>query len=75
MDLAASTGRVYHIWFHPEDFGCYPNENLTLFSEVIQHFRQLREEYGMSSLSMAGVVDAVNRARGNAPSSSIALSA
>jgi hypothetical protein len=58
MDLAAQTGRVYHIWFHPEDFGCYPNENLALFSEVIEHFRQLREEYGMSSLSMTGLVDA-----------------
>lgn len=58
MELAARTGRVYHLWFHPEDFGCYPNENLALFSEVIEHFRQLRERYGMSSLSMAGLVEA-----------------
>ncbi len=65
MDLAARTGRVYHIWFHPEDFGCYPNENLTLFNQVIEHFRQLREEYGMCSLSMAGVVDATAGAEDN----------
>jgi peptidoglycan/xylan/chitin deacetylase (PgdA/CDA1 family) len=65
MDLAARTGRIYHIWFHPEDFGCYPIENLALFNQAIEHFRQLREEYGMSSLSMAGIVDTATGASDN----------
>ena len=76
MDLAARSGRVYHVWFHPEDFGCYPNENLSLFGQVIQQFRRLRQEYGMTSLSMTGVVDAVSGARTGEPLlSSIGLSA
>jgi peptidoglycan/xylan/chitin deacetylase (PgdA/CDA1 family) len=57
MDLAARSGRVYHIWFHPEDFGHYPDENLALFGQVIQHYTKLREQYGMRSLSMTGALD------------------
>ncbi|MDQ2843248.1 MAG: polysaccharide deacetylase family protein [Acidobacteriota bacterium] len=58
MELAARTGRVYHIWFHPEDFGLYPNENLSLFAEVLKHYTELRDRYGMQSLSMAGLTEA-----------------
>ena len=58
MELAARTGRCYHIWFHPEDFGLYPNENLTLFAEVLKYYMQFRDQYGMQSLSMADALEA-----------------
>jgi hypothetical protein len=69
MDLAARTGRSYHIWFHPEDFGLYPTENLALFAQVLQHYRQLRDQYGMQSLSMTGALRTVSRINSLAPSS------
>jgi hypothetical protein len=53
MEIAARTGKVYHLWFHPEDFGLFPDENLMLFGEVLDHYRQMRDRYGMRSLSMA----------------------
>jgi peptidoglycan/xylan/chitin deacetylase (PgdA/CDA1 family) len=61
MKRAALAGRIYHIWFHPEDFGLYPTENLALFGEVLSYYQQLRDQYGMQSLSMAGVLNAVSQ--------------
>ncbi len=60
MELAARTGRIYHIWFHPEDFGLYPNENLALFNQVLSYYKQLHDQYGMRSLSMEGVLEAAS---------------
>jgi Polysaccharide deacetylase len=76
MKLAALTGRVYHIWFHPEDFGLYPNENLALFAQVLKYYAQLRDQYGMRSLSMAGVLETMSQSNSLAsPSPCLALSA
>jgi peptidoglycan/xylan/chitin deacetylase (PgdA/CDA1 family) len=76
MELAARTGRIYHIWFHPEDFGLYPNENLALFAQVLQYYTQLRDQYGMRSLSMAGVLEATSQIDSpDSPSPYLALSA
>ncbi len=76
MEEAARTGRIYHIWFHPEDFGLYPNENLALFTQVLKHYTQLRDRYGMRSLSMAGVLEAASQIDSQAsPSPCLALSA
>ncbi len=76
MELAARTGRLYHIWFHPEDFGLYPNENLALFAQVLEYYTQLRDQYGMRSLSMSGVLEAAAQIDSQASSSPcLALSA
>ncbi|MFL6448760.1 MAG: polysaccharide deacetylase family protein [Bryobacteraceae bacterium] len=53
LKLAAEAGKVYHLWFHPEDFGTYPEENLELLGQVLDQFEQLRGRYGMRSLSMS----------------------
>ena len=50
---AAATGKIYHLWFHPEDFGTYPAENLQLLAQVLDEFEDLRNRYGMRSLSMS----------------------
>jgi peptidoglycan/xylan/chitin deacetylase (PgdA/CDA1 family) len=60
MDLAAREGRIYHLWFHPEDFGLYPEENLALLSQVVDFYLHLRAIYGMQSLSMIDAVAAVS---------------
>jgi hypothetical protein len=70
MELAARTGRTYHIWFHPEDFGLYPTENLALFAQVLEYYRQLRDQYGMQSFSMEGALPVVSRIDSSASSPS-----
>ena len=53
MTRAAKTGRGYHLWWHPHNFGVNTVENMAALSQIIVHFRQLQDEYGMVSNSMA----------------------
>lgn len=55
MEDAAKKKEVYHIWWHPHNFGNDPNQSLRELAQLIQHFQKLREQYGMESLSMAGL--------------------
>lgn len=64
MTCAAKRGEVYHLWWHPHNFGHYPKENMKGLKEILNHFCFCREQFGMKSLSMGEVADLVveNRA-------------
>jgi peptidoglycan/xylan/chitin deacetylase (PgdA/CDA1 family) len=62
---AAERGRLYHLWWHPHDFGIHLAENLGVLRQVLSCFATLRDRYGMESLTMA---EAAERARDLAPS-------
>jgi peptidoglycan/xylan/chitin deacetylase (PgdA/CDA1 family) len=55
LDLAASTGTLYHLWWHPHNFGANLPQNLRMLRSVLEHFVSLRDRFGMESLSMAEV--------------------
>jgi len=50
---AAERGEVYHLWWHPHNFGCNLEANLTFLRGVLETFRELRSERGMESLTMS----------------------
>lgn len=52
---AARTGRIFHLWWHPHNFGVHQQENLDFLRGVLVEFAACRERYGMRSLSMAEV--------------------
>jgi hypothetical protein len=59
MQRTAEKGMVYHLWWHPHNFGHFPEQNLQYLEELLVFFDGLREEYGMKSLNMketAGLV-------------------
>jgi hypothetical protein len=53
--LAALEDAIFHIWFHPHNFGVNLEENLGVLEAILQEFAFARERYGMRSLSMDGV--------------------
>jgi len=55
MTKAAKTGGLYHLWWHPHNFGYHPNECLMELKAVLQHYTSLRKEYGLLSLNMKGL--------------------
>ena len=65
MRHAARTGRIFHLWWHPHNFGAHPEANLANLRTLLEAFARLRDDEGMTSMSMADV-DAV--ARASAPS-------
>lgn len=55
MHYAAKSGRVFHLWWHPENFGTHVRENLELLAAILENFRLLKDQYGMTSSTMGEV--------------------
>ncbi|MBT2639680.1 polysaccharide deacetylase family protein [Bacillus sp. ISL-39] len=52
MAAAAQENKVYHLWWHPHNFGKHQEENLENLTEILEHYLHLKIKYGMSSLNM-----------------------
>jgi peptidoglycan/xylan/chitin deacetylase (PgdA/CDA1 family) len=52
MDLAARQGKIFHLWWHPEDFAMHCDENLLFLRNILTTFSSFRTKYGMASLTM-----------------------
>jgi peptidoglycan/xylan/chitin deacetylase (PgdA/CDA1 family) len=52
MTRAAREKRVFHLWWHPHNFGVRTAENLTFLRSILEHYGRLNAGYGMRSMSM-----------------------
>ncbi|SHF91569.1 Polysaccharide deacetylase [Salegentibacter echinorum] len=52
MTKAAKNAEVYHLWWHPHNFGDFPAENLRDLEELLIHYKHLKEEFDFQSLNM-----------------------
>lgn len=52
MTAAAKSGRCYHLWWHPENFGAEPGRNIDNLRTILCHYKSLRDQYGFSSVNM-----------------------
>jgi peptidoglycan/xylan/chitin deacetylase (PgdA/CDA1 family) len=52
MTDAALSGRIFHLWWHPHNFGVNIDENLHCLNTVLSHFHFLSDKYGMVSKNM-----------------------
>ncbi len=55
MTLAAKTGGLYHLWWHPHNFGNHPDECLSELKQILEHYTYLQKEYGLLSMNMKGL--------------------
>lgn len=53
MTRTANKGGVFHLWWHPHNFGQYMNENLKQIEELLKHYHFLNQKYNFKSLTMA----------------------
>ena len=53
MEVAARTGKLFHLWWHPHNFGAALPENLAQLDSLLDHFITLRTRHGFESLTMA----------------------
>jgi len=63
---AATSGRTYHLWWHPHDFGAHLHENLRVLRRILICFDRLRERYGMESRTMEEAANPGRTARSSA---------
>jgi hypothetical protein len=62
MDEAARREAVFHLWWHPHNFGVNLEANLSFLSAILDHFAVLQERAGMRSMTMAAIADEVRTA-------------
>lgn len=61
MTSSAKSWKSFHLWWHPHNFGVNLAENLAVLETVLRHHANLRESYGVRSMSMGEVASAVGR--------------
>ncbi|MBC7447991.1 MAG: polysaccharide deacetylase family protein [Hymenobacteraceae bacterium] len=49
MTHAAHTGEVFHLWWHPENFGANLTQNMANLTRLARHFDALRTSHGFQS--------------------------
>lgn len=52
MTYAAKNNQIYHLWWHPHNFGIYQDENFIFLSKILTHYQSLKTQYGFESLTM-----------------------
>jgi peptidoglycan/xylan/chitin deacetylase (PgdA/CDA1 family) len=52
LSRAARHGMIYHLWWHPHNFGGDPEYSLKFLERALEHFRDLAQTHGMRSCSM-----------------------
>lgn len=60
MTRAAKQKKVYHLWWHPHNFGTNQSKNLHSLEKILNHYKKLSVEYGFESLTMHGLTDLLN---------------
>lgn len=52
MTDAARHKKVYHLWWHPHNFGSHPEESLRDLEKILKIFKQCQQKYGYQSANM-----------------------
>ncbi|MDB5256736.1 MAG: polysaccharide deacetylase [Chitinophagaceae bacterium] len=57
MKHAAIKGELYHLWWHPHNFGRHPQQMMEQLTEIISYYKYLQQEFGMLSMTMKEITD------------------
>lgn len=56
MTKAAKNHEIYHLWWHPENFGTLPQQSMADLAIILHHFQLLQQRYGFTSKNMGEFV-------------------
>jgi len=59
MTYAAKNNKVYHLWWHPHNFGVHQDENFKILNKILDHYNELKSKYGFESATMGEISDAL----------------
>lgn len=58
MTHAARKNEVFHLWWHPHNFGIHTLENMQRLEQVLEHYHALQTRYGMQSMNIREIAGA-----------------
>ncbi|HHD73023.1 MAG TPA: hypothetical protein ENL02_03870 [Epsilonproteobacteria bacterium] len=67
MTHAAKRGELFHLWWHPHNFGRDIQANIRQLVEILEHYRRLERDDGMYSLSMGEIAAKLRKLEGCQP--------
>lgn len=56
LEHAAKQNEIFHLWWHPHNFGKNIKDNIEYLESVLFDFSQISDQYGMKSLNMSEIV-------------------
>jgi len=60
MKYAAKKKEIFHLWWHPHNFGKNTDINLTILEDILCEYRKLNNKYDMKSFNMLDLVNIIN---------------
>jgi len=64
MTHAARTNTVFHLWWHPHNFGAHQNENFEFLEKILKHYQHLHANYGFENVTMATISTQIQQRHG-----------
>lgn len=61
MEHAAKYGELYHLWWHPHNFGANLEENLMFLESILKVYKFCHDKYDMQSCTMNEMTEQINR--------------
>jgi peptidoglycan/xylan/chitin deacetylase (PgdA/CDA1 family) len=52
MDAAARQGKIFHLWWHPHNFGANLKENMAMLEKILEHYKTLNRMKGFRTMTM-----------------------
>ena len=49
IEYAAKHGKIYHLWWHPHNFGLHTEKNLAQLEDICRQFKTMHEKWNMES--------------------------
>lgn len=57
MRHAAKNKKLFHLWWHPHNFGVNLAENIHFLEDILLYYKRLHTKYGFHSSTMSGITD------------------
>jgi len=54
---AAKNKKLFHLWWHPHNFGVNLQENIDFLEQILRYYKLLQQQYRFRSISMTGLTD------------------
>lgn len=59
MEMTAKNNEIYHLWWHPHNFGDMPEESLMDLKHLLNHYKMLNKKYNFQSANMMEIGEMV----------------
>jgi len=63
MTYAAKNNQLFHLWWHPHNFGKEIESNVAFLEKILEHYKMLHLTYNMQSLNMGEVASLLKKVK------------